>query len=154
LKACGRYPQFHKDTHNDDALLIKLCLHNQIVLSSKCTFRWRSYEQGHGWTISIWELAADSRDFLNFLDTDPQIKAFASAHAAEWKELKAILVRMTWRTYWNRWQQIYRRKLPRLEWLKASFALPFIPDYYRELGSYFIWGSAAAVGRRVKRLYR
>src|SRR5919108_3465611 len=84
IKACGGYPEFRKGSHNDDALLIKLCLNNYVAFSPDCSFRWRDYDASHGWSISIWDLAADTRQFLRFLENDPAIVEFSSIHPLEW----------------------------------------------------------------------
>jgi glycosyltransferase involved in cell wall biosynthesis len=130
LKACGGYPEFHKGHSHDDALVVKLCLDNYVALSSECTFRFRVYESSHGLSISIQDVAEATRDFLRFLNSDPRIQQFAAAQPVEWQELKQIVGRMNWECYYNRWKGIYRKRLTTSEWLKAAFALPFIPAYY------------------------
>src|SRR5918996_2871932 len=133
IKACGAYPDFRKGSHNDNALMIKLSLNSYIAFSTNCSFRWRAYETSHGWSISIWDLAADTRQFLRFLETDPTILKFSSARPVEWKKLKSILVRMAWHTYFTRWNDIYRDRLTRPQWLATAFAMPPIPDYYKNV---------------------
>ena len=71
LRACGGYPEFDRGTHNDDALLVKLCLNDQVVVNTLCAFRWRVYEMSLGWSLDIRDLAKDSRQFLTFLHSDP-----------------------------------------------------------------------------------
>jgi glycosyltransferase involved in cell wall biosynthesis len=135
LKACGGYPEIHKGHSHDDALLVKLCLSNYVALSSNSTFRFRVYESSHGFSISIQDVAKATRDFFQFLNSDPQIQQFASAQPAEWEELKEIIGRMNWGCYYDRWNGLYRKRLTGSEWLKAAFALPFIPAYYRQVAS-------------------
>jgi hypothetical protein len=42
-----------------------------------------------------------------------------------------VLVDMAWRTYYSRWTEMYRQRLPPMQWMKAGFALPFFPEYYK-----------------------
>jgi GT2 family glycosyltransferase len=146
IKSCGGYPEFKKGTHNDDALVIKLALNSYVVFSTKCSFRWRVYETSHGWSLSIWDLAADSRQFLQFLNNDPVVLEFSLSHPGEWARLKDILVRMAWRTYFYRWKGLYRKRLRRPLWVAAAFALPPIPAYYRNV--------AWSLGAEVKGFFR
>jgi len=153
IKACGGYPDFRTGSHNDNALLIKLCLNRYIAFSSNCSFRWRVYHTSHGWSISSWDLAADSRQFLRFLDSDPRILEFSSVHPSEWKDLKSILVRMAWQTYFGRWRGIYRERLNPLEWVATAFVMPPIPAYYKQIARTLLGISKMAFGTWVKRLF-
>jgi glycosyltransferase involved in cell wall biosynthesis len=146
IKSCGGYPEFRKGSHNDNALLIKLTLNGYVAFSSRCVFRYRAYDTSHGWSLSIWDLAADSRQFLQFLKNDPVVLEFVLSHPGQWRQLKAILVRMAWRTYFYRWKNIYRKRLKRLQWIAAAFALPPIPAYYRNV--------ALSLGAEVKGFLR
>jgi hypothetical protein len=67
VKACAGHPDFYKGHGNDDALLLKLCLHHGVVFSDRCTFRFRSYESSHGLASSILDLAQAYREFFSFL---------------------------------------------------------------------------------------
>jgi GT2 family glycosyltransferase len=137
IKACGGYPEFRKGSYNDNALLIKLSLNGYIAFSAECSFRWRDYDASHGWSISVLDLAADTRQFLRFLETDPTILKFSSAHPGEWKKLKSILVRMAWHTYFTRWNDIYRNRLSFPQWVATAFAMPPITDYYKNVAFTF-----------------
>jgi glycosyltransferase involved in cell wall biosynthesis len=135
LKACGGYPDFPRGNQAENALLIKLALNSSIVLCPKCTFRWRSVDSSYAWSQSIDELAKGTREFLDFLDHDPSTRRFAAERPAEWKEVKRCLVTMAWGTYLWRWRDLYDNKLSRLKWIKAGFAMPLIPGYYRQVGA-------------------
>jgi glycosyltransferase involved in cell wall biosynthesis len=137
IKACGGYPPFRKGSHNDNALVIKLSLNNSVTFSSKCSFRYRVYETSHGLSISIWDLAADSRQFLHFLKSDPILIEFSFTHPAEWRELQNIFIRMAWLTYFNRWNGMYRKRLNLPQWVTTAFALPPIPAYYKNVALTF-----------------
>lgn len=137
MKACGGFPEFRTGTHHDNALLIRLSLNSHVVFSSKCAFRWRAYDASHGWSIDIWDLAADTRHFLRFLENDPMIVKFASLYPTEWKKLKNILVTMAWKTYFGRWNDIYSSRLTLVEWVAAAFAMPPIPMYYKNVALTF-----------------
>ncbi|HKZ43379.1 MAG TPA: glycosyltransferase family A protein [Candidatus Hodarchaeales archaeon] len=147
IRACGGFPDFKTGTHNDNALLIKLSLNSCIVFSSKCSFRWRVYDNSHGWSISVWDLAQSTREFLEFLRNDPRILCFSSLHPTEWEELKYVLSRMAWETYFNRWGNIYRKRLTLMQWIQAAFLIPPIPAYYREIASTF-WEGFKSTYRR------
>jgi glycosyltransferase involved in cell wall biosynthesis len=133
IKACGGYPEFRKGSGIDNGLLIKLSLNRYVTFSSKCSFRYRVYESSHGLSISIWDLAADSRQFLHFLNSDAILLKFYSAYPVEWKQLKSILVRMAWLTYFYRWSGMYRQRLKLAQWVTAAFALPPIAAYYKNV---------------------
>jgi glycosyltransferase involved in cell wall biosynthesis len=135
IKACGGYPEFCKGLSHDDALLLKLCIDNYVTLSSRCAFRFRVYETSHGALISIEEVEQATRDFLKFLECDPGIQRFALRQPSEWKSLKKIIEQMNWEFYYDRWSGMYREELTTLQWIKAAFALPFIPGYYMRVAS-------------------
>jgi glycosyltransferase involved in cell wall biosynthesis len=153
IRACGGYPDFTLATHNDDALLIKLCLNNYVLFSQNCTFRYRLYDDNHGFSISIRALAESTNEFLRFLDFDPRIQKFASAHPDEWRKSKEILVKMGWGTYYNRWRGMYKERLTGLQWVKSAFALPFIAAYYRAIASAFVENFVSAVLVRMKHTF-
>ena len=69
LRQNGGYPPFHRGTHNDDAVLVKLALQGPVVFSNECTFRWRVYPTSHGWSLPLRDLARDSSQFLGFPPT-------------------------------------------------------------------------------------
>jgi hypothetical protein len=131
IQACGGYPDFWKGHANDDALLIKLCLDRRVVLSNECSFRKRFEESSHGYAAPIQDLARGVKDFLEFLNSDSTIKQYACLHPAEWSETKFLLTEMAWKTYYFRWADMYKKRLSRLSWVKAAYALPYIPAYYR-----------------------
>jgi len=152
LRACGGYPELHKGHSHDDALLVKLCLDNYVALSSTCTFRFREYESSHGSSIAIEDVAQATKEFLHFVRSDPELRRFAAAHPVQWREIRAILERLNWECYYNRWNGIGRKKLTTLEWLKAAFALPFISAYYRAVARELAETVARYMRSRVKSL--
>jgi glycosyltransferase involved in cell wall biosynthesis len=133
IRACGAYPDFTTGTHNDNALLIKLCLMGDVVLSDRCCFRWRLYEASHGWSISINDLAKASREFLEFLKSDPTIRDFERLHPDQWAAVRICLEQLGWMAYYWRWDGLYRQRLSTLEWLRAAYAMPAIWPYYRRV---------------------
>ncbi len=137
LRGCGGYPDFCRGTGIDNALLLKLVLGGSVGLNSRCAFRWRLDDASFGWSVSAAELALASREFLNFLDTDPAIREYAVARPEQWLRIKASLVKMTWQTYLGRWDEIYRGRLSWLPWVKSAFAIPFIADYYKMIARHF-----------------
>ena len=108
LRVCGGYPDFCRGTGIDNALLLKLILGKSVGLNSKCAFRWRLDDASFGWSVSAAELALASREFLNFLDTEPVIRDYAMAFPEQWRRIKGGLVKMMWQTYLGRWVDIYR----------------------------------------------
>jgi hypothetical protein len=137
LRACGGYPDFTRGTAIDNALIIKLCLNSSIAFGRNCAWRWRVYESSHGWSVSIKDLAASSREFMRFLNTDPVIQELAKVNPAQWEELKNAVIHNEWQTYLWRWRDIYKPRLSYFEWMKAAFAMPFILSYYRNVVSVF-----------------
>lgn len=132
IKACGGYIDFPRGNHMDDALLIKLCLNRSVVFSSRCVFRNRYDLTSEGWSASLWELAVATKQFLEFLDTDPVIQQFALQNPGKWPPLRAVLVEMAWQTYLERWQGMYKHRASYFQWTRAAFALPLIPAYYKQ----------------------
>lgn len=146
MRAMGGYPCFTKGTHEDDALVVMLSLQGNVVLSSKCVWRNRLYETSHGMAIPINYLAAATNEFLEFLDTNETIRTFAARKPGEWARLKSCLVKMAWRTYHVRWSTMYRKRMSRFEWIRAAFALPLIPSYYKSVGHTFVASTRIAIG--------
>ena len=135
IKACGGFPNFHKGLSHDDALVIKLCIQSYVAMTSRCVFRFRVYDSSHGATISIDDVRRATLDFLQFLETDPHLEQFASIHPLEWKALHEIVQTMNWKFYYQRWSATYPGSLNTMQWIKAAFALPFIPGYYMKIAS-------------------
>jgi glycosyltransferase involved in cell wall biosynthesis len=131
IRACGGYPEFPGGTHCDDAVLIKLALGRSIAFTNECAYQLQQDEASVGWSLKCQVLAEDTRRFLRFLDTDPWLRAFAEREGAQWTWLKYSLVKMTWETYYHRWDTLYKERLSLVPWVRAAFALPYIPDYYR-----------------------
>jgi glycosyltransferase involved in cell wall biosynthesis len=150
VRACGGYPDFWKGHANDDALLIKLCLDRRVVLSNECSFRKRFEESSHGYAAPIQDLARGVRDFLKFLNSDSKINQYARLHPAEWGETKSLLTEMAWKTYYFRWADMYKKRLSRLAWVKAAYALPYIPQYYKAVTESLIEASVSGVWAGVK----
>jgi glycosyltransferase involved in cell wall biosynthesis len=140
IRSCGGYPDFTTGTHNDDALLIKLCLPGDVVFSDRCCFRKRMYETSHGMSISIRDLGKASQEFLQFLDSDPTILEFTRHYPDRWVTAKRCLVELGWKTYYRRWARLYRRRLTTKEWIHAAFAMPLILPYYQRV-LFTLWGA-------------
>lgn len=147
MRESGCYPEFTRGTHIDDAMVVKLALRGDVVFSAKAVFRNLVQESSLGWSVSISQLAASVREFMRFVDTDPNTQRYARAHPARWQELRACLIRMSWGMYLSRWAGIYRKRLPYLAWARAAFALPFIPAYYRRAGRILLENLPALWGR-------
>jgi glycosyltransferase involved in cell wall biosynthesis len=145
LLNCGGYPDFWKGHANDDALLVKLSLGSHVALNTHCSYRKRFDESSHGFALAIQDLAGGLRDFLRFLDSDPIVMEYAQSHPAEWCESKRYLVDMAWKTYFYRWTGLYRGRLTAAQWVRAGFALPFIPDYYRAVRAVLIGASLSVL---------
>jgi glycosyltransferase involved in cell wall biosynthesis len=137
LVKCGGYPDFCRGTASDDALVIKLCLDNFVVFSTRCTYGKRYSGASEGYAMVIQDLSKGLREFLAFVESDPTIGAYAASHPREWRESERYLVNKAWKTYYYRWTGLYRKRLTYLEWVRAAFHMPFIPDYYRAVAQTF-----------------
>jgi glycosyltransferase involved in cell wall biosynthesis len=137
LRETGGYPEFANGNYSDDTAVIRCCLNNYVVLSSKCVYRHRVHEGGFGWKASMEDLAAATRDFIQLLDEDPTIRRFANKDRQEWRNLRRCLVEMSWLTYLWRWRDIYRDRLSTIQWIKAAFALPWLPRYLWQVAMAF-----------------
>jgi glycosyltransferase involved in cell wall biosynthesis len=135
VRQCGGYGRFPSGTASDDALLIKLCLQGAVAFSTKCTFQYRWHESSYGFSMSPERLATDIKLFLKFLDTDPMIQVYASRFPERWRRLKRHRVQMMCDAYLARWKAMYRGRLSTRQWLRAAFAMPLIPRYYRALAA-------------------
>jgi glycosyltransferase involved in cell wall biosynthesis len=150
IRACGGWAKFENSTAADDALLVKLCLRGSVAFNTRCTFHYRWHETSYGFSMAPAQLAADIRAYLTFLDTDPNVMAYASRHHSQWREMKGSLARMMWETYLIRWRTMYRRRLSTGEWVRAAFTMPFIPDYYRSVAAELLGAIKSPVVARIK----
>ena len=151
LRRIGGFPEFTGATHDDDAVLLKLCLGRRVVFSDRCTFGWRVYDESLGFSISTDELAAASREFLADIETDATLREFARTHPAEWRQARADVVDMVFDTYFVRWDGHYRQRMPRWEWARAAFAMPFDRRYYCRIANALAGVALTFVLGRVKR---
>ena len=131
----GGYLDFDRGNGIENALIVKVCLDNNVILTPECVWRWRVHERGHGWSVSPQTLATSHIAFMRFLDNDPVIRKLTMNRQAEWRELRNVMVENEWQTYLWRWRDIYKNRLSGFEWVKAAFVMPFIPKYYRKAAS-------------------
>jgi glycosyltransferase involved in cell wall biosynthesis len=136
MREIGGYPMMPNG--DDNAVALRLALGRKVGFSPEAVFRNRWYESSAGLAVSPWELAEDIKTWLTLLDADPVIRRFAEANPGEWAELRRLARGIGWRTYRHRYKTMYRQRLGRLEWLRAGFALPFVPEYYRWLVPYLL----------------
>jgi glycosyltransferase involved in cell wall biosynthesis len=151
LLDCGGFPVFYVACADEDALFVKLSLDSFIAFSTRSTFRKRFTEESDGYSAPIGDLAHGLRDFLAFIDSDKQLLEYGAAHPEEWRESRAILVRMAWQHYHLLWSSIYQKRMTAREWLGAVFEMPFIPAYYRAVArsvSLRMLGTVAHAGQR------
>jgi hypothetical protein len=96
-------------------------------------------------------LAEDTRIYLKFLDHDPAMRRYAQKEPQQWQEIRPCLLRLGWQTYLERWEGMYRKQAPFLQWVKSAFALPYIPEYYRLVRAALWYGIRERVIVTVKR---
>jgi len=143
----GGYPVMV--TGDDDAIVLRLSLGRKAAFCESAVFWNRAYVTSGGLEISPWELAADIKSFLTFLDTDSWLQRYASQHPDTWQEVRGLMRQKAWRTYRHRWKTMYRDRLPTGEWLRAGFALPYIPAYYAWLSRYLFRQGLSGTKRRL-----
>jgi glycosyltransferase involved in cell wall biosynthesis len=136
VRAVGGYPAM--PTGDDDALVLKLALGRVVAYSRDAVFRNRWYESSHGLAIDPWELAADIRSWLDFLEEDPVLREFAKKDPAAWPEVRGLMRGKAWKTFRHRYKTMYRDRMKGLDWVRAGFALPYIGEYYRWLIPYLL----------------
>jgi glycosyltransferase involved in cell wall biosynthesis len=136
IRAVGGYPPM--PTGDDDAVVLKLSLGRKAAFCEDAMFRNRAYEASGGLVISPQVLAADIKRWLDFLDSDPVLQEYARTHPEEWPEIRELMRHKAWGTYRGRWKSMYRNRLDTLDWLRAGFALPWIPEYYGWLSRYLL----------------
>jgi glycosyltransferase involved in cell wall biosynthesis len=135
IRAVGGYPYFTRGNWNglDNALVVKLTVGRHVAWVDDAVFNYRVYESSTGLSTPYSEMTAVAREFLRLLDTDPVLVAYARREPNTWRDMKALLVEMTWRTCRHRWSQMYRHRMSTPEWVRAAFTMPFIPGYYRSV---------------------
>lgn len=152
IKEDGGHPNIPGGTHTDDAILIKLCLRGSIAISQRSSFRWRISPVSFGWSLKCTSLAGDTRIYLKFLEEDPAVLRFAKKDPATWQAIKPVLAQLGWGTYLERWEGMYRGQAPIFQWVKAAFAMPYIPEYYRFVWPALYYGVRERAFLAVKRL--
>lgn len=152
IKEDGGHPDISGGTYTDDALLIKLCLRGAVGISLRATFRWRWSPISYGWSLKCAGLAADTRQFLQFLKRDPAVLRYRSLQPETWRELEARLTRMAWQTYFERWSGMYQERMPFHTWVRAGFGMPYIPDYYAKVAETIWYASKARCITSIKSL--
>ncbi len=131
LRSVGGYPDFDGGNGVDNALLVVLSINRSIIYCDEAIFRHRIYDTSFGKSVGVQSLARASRQFLAFLDQHPVLRRYAQQHPQDWATCREAIIRVIWTTYYGRWRQLYRGRERYIDWLKAGFALPFIPAYYR-----------------------
>lgn len=149
IRDVGGYPHFPKGNWIDNGLLVKQVLGGRVAFVPDAVFRYRVYGESTGLAVSYRELAQAAKDFLGFLDSDPALQRFADREPETWRKARELLEQMTWRTYRHRWKNIYYDRLSRLEWIRAAFEMPWIPEYYRAVLGYLARRAVAFSKRKV-----
>ena len=149
LRAVGGYPVMV--TGDDDAVALKLALDRSVAFVAEALFRHRIHETGAGLAMPPEELADDIRTWLRFLDTDQTLIAYAARHPDRWPSVRTLMRAKAWKTYRSRWTNMYQRRMRKGEWLRAGFAMPWVPEYYRWLASYLLRKGMAVPGRILTR---
>jgi len=152
IRDCGGLPEFPIGTHSDNALIVKLCLGKRVAFNQRSTFRYRLHEESAGLSTTWDILVGGTKSFLEFLDSDPRVLEFARTHPGQWAGLKKQLRRMTWETYLDRLESIYRKRLSWPSWFRAALAMPFIPAYYCALFRSLMRGVRTAAVTSLKKL--
>jgi hypothetical protein len=147
IVAAGGYPNFTRGNGMENAMIIKICLNSHVVLSQNCVWRWRVYETSHGWSVPLSDLCEASKQMMQFLNTDAGIRQRARNKPEEWKQLKDVIFRNEWQTYFWRWRDIYKSRMPYLAWAKAAFAMPFSLNYHRNVASVFRKDAKTQLGK-------
>jgi glycosyltransferase involved in cell wall biosynthesis len=131
-RLCGGHAELPRALYSDNLLLLKLALMGDVVFGQGCTFTWRIDDASTGFSATCAEVARACRDFMRSLDRDRHVMAYARQHRG-WSELRLLLRQQCGNWYFHRWRDRYRRRLSRAEWIRAAFALPFVPSYYRDV---------------------
>jgi len=150
IRLCGGLPDFSQGNHSENALVVKLCLNRLVAFNLSCVCQYRVYESSLGLSVSCKEFAEASTQFLSFLDSDPKILEFSRSLSNQWNQSKAYLVKMIWKSYFNRWSRMYRERVTTAKWVKSAFLLPFIPAYYAAVLSYLARCFLSYVKNRLK----
>ncbi len=152
LRDIGGIIVFSGGTHDDDSMVVQMCLMGDVVLASKCVWRNRLYEESYGMSLPIGVLADATVEFFTFLRKDPIVRRYAAANPQEWAYLKDCLTQMAWKTYLYRWRDMYRGRLSYWRWLRAAFAMPLIPGYYRQASRMLLADTKKRLGQWLKPL--
>jgi glycosyltransferase involved in cell wall biosynthesis len=141
-RRCGGYADLPRGLYSDNLLLLKLALRGDVVFGQHCTFTWRVDDTSTGFAASYQEVAAACRGFLDLLDTDSDIAAYAASRS-DWHELRQLLREQCGSWYFYRWRDRYSTRLSTMAWLRAAYALPFMRSYYRQ-----VHGTLAEMAKR------
>lgn len=133
LRAVGGYPEMDRGNGFDNALLLKLAAGRRIAFNARATFHHRMHDTSLGKGAPVASLALASRQFLHFLDHDPQLLALRGSSPGEYAELRGLVTGMVYNTYLSRWRTLYRGRLSRAAWVRAGFALPPHRVYTRQV---------------------
>lgn len=148
-RARGGYLDLPRALYSDNVLLIRLVLGGSIVFGRSCTFTWRIDDASTGFSASYQEVAGACRGFLHYLETDPQIAAYARQHPIVWRKLHRLLRDQCSRWYFFRWKERYGARLDTGEWVRAAFAIPFMSSYSALLRQEFVGRAKARIRRQL-----
>jgi glycosyltransferase involved in cell wall biosynthesis len=133
MRQRGGYPDFPRGVYSDDAIWVRLSLGQDVVLAQRGAFRWQVEWSSASHSANWRQLVTAVKQYLAFLDNDPVIREYAAAEPRRWARAKQYLVRASANYYCYLWASVMRGRLSRWEWLRAGFAVPFIPNYYRQV---------------------
>jgi glycosyltransferase involved in cell wall biosynthesis len=140
IRACGGYPDFARAIHADDALVIKLALDHSVVFTQHGTFRWQVEASSSGFSSEYGDAAAAVRQLLEFIDGDGYVTEHARRSPEQWADERRYLRARSWTFYLGLWRDVYRDRLPYRTWVRAGFALPFLPAYYARVLNTLVTG--------------
>jgi glycosyltransferase involved in cell wall biosynthesis len=153
LVECGGFPDIWTGASDEDVLMVKLCVDNYVAFSGRCSFRKRYYETSMGFALDLKDLARGIKEYWACLESEPRLRQYSASHPQEWRELKRTLFDSAWRTYYFRWADLYRKRLPRIRWIAAAFHLPFIPGYYKRVVSTLVAAGSSPFLSRAKAIF-
>jgi glycosyltransferase involved in cell wall biosynthesis len=153
LVSRGGFPDFPHGSHSDEGMVVNMAVGSYVAVNYNCTFYWSKHTSNMGLTCSYKDFALENDLFIEYLDTNKHLQAFAREHPETWARTREMVLRYVWGTYIWGWQTIHQRKLSYAEWTKAAlFHMPFVPDFYLRVLRIWLANTRVRIVKRLRRM--
>jgi hypothetical protein len=134
-------------------MVVNMALGSYVALNYNCTFYWGKHTSNMGLAFSYRDFALQNELFIEYLDTNCSIQAFAREYPETWARTRETVLRYVWQTYIWGWRTIHQNRLTYWEWTRAAlFHMPFIPDFYLRVLQIWLAETFVRILKRLRRL--